>query len=59
MDQQVRIHHVSGKQPSFDVDSICNFTKEERKRMRRADFAYFAAVAFPDANAERFRPEVD
>lgn len=39
--------------------SICSYTETERRRLHKADFAYFAAVAYPEATSERLRVLTD
>jgi hypothetical protein len=38
---------------------MCHYNKQEAERMRRGDFAFFAAISVPDAEASKLRTVTD
>jgi hypothetical protein len=38
---------------------MCRYNEKEAQRMRRGDFAFFAAISVPDAKAHKLRTVTD
>lgn len=45
--------------PDLTQLRICNYTTDEQLRLRKADFAYFAVVAYPDCPYMKLRTITD
>ncbi|EON68031.1 hypothetical protein W97_07179 [Coniosporium apollinis CBS 100218] len=57
---EVNSHYYDvGEEAMIWIADICGYTETDRKRLRKADFAYFAAIAFPDASPTKLRTVTD